>query len=592
MSATYSDTMRIQTDFEDQPPEELSVNAIVEINTLLLNGEKGSSYGAVDFIDEEDLQVTDSDFFISFFEVFKRVSSIAIPMGLSFTFSFEVFLAVLLLQLLSESEDDIAAASLVSTMMSVTCTLAFSPLFAASIDLTKKLGKWWEEEEQEEIAERSIQIVNPSLTREREKEKIEIVNINTLLISAALTIPPVVTLYYSDFILTSVFHQNSAVARSAQQFLRLYAFAVPGLMARMSSEQIIFSFGETKAAMWMALGSFSIGASLSVLLGFGINIGPFKIPKMNQKGVALGFVVESYLTALSYSLFVKCNKECKRFDFYKVSIERIRRNLDNLLDIARMGIIIDCTVAIELALTLSVVTFSGLLGTEQEAAMSYCMQFIYFEFVMLAAFSFSCAQEISRELGAKKFREAQNIARYGILTSLIYTAPLPVFFAAYPKALEVISGGASEEISKILKTLVPIMSAGVVLDAMRFNMLQQSRALNDFFVTSIIAFLGMSSGIALAAILGFETPMDINGVGMGYTFGIGITTGALFLRWKTKVAELVVVDAENNTSLESEPSVKHSLWNSFSSFFYFGRNDLVVQAKADTIEAHSLFEPP
>jgi Na+-driven multidrug efflux pump len=169
---------------------------------------------------------------------------------------------------------------------------------------------------------------------------------------------------------------------------------------------------------------------------------------------------------------------------------------------------------------------------------------------------------------------------------------LPVFFAAYPKALEVISGGASEEISKILKTLVPIMSAGVVLDAMRFNMLQQSRALNDFFVTSIIAFLGMSSGIALAAILGFETPMDINGVGMGYTFGIGITTGALFLRWKTKVAELVVVDAENNTSLESEPSVKHSLWNSFSSFFYFGRNDLVVQAKADTIEAHSLFEPP
>lgn len=379
MSITYEDAMmKIQSDLEDHSPENNESTIITETNMLLLNGEQDSLYGTIDVLEDQELPNIENNALTSFLAAFKRISSIAIPMGLSFTFSFEVFLAVLLLQLLSESEEDTAAASLVSTMMSFVSTLAMSPLFAASIDLTKKLGEWREERKtesaQEEIARRSIQELYPAPEKELKREKIEVVNINAMLMGTVLMLPAVTTLYYSNSILTSVFHQDSAVARSAQQFLRPYAFAIPGLMARITFEQVIFSFGKAKAAMWMALASFSVGASLSILFGFGKP----GFPAMRQKGVALGFVVESYLTALSYGLFVKFNQDCKEFNFYKVSIDRIRRNLDNLLDIVRMGMMIDFTAAIELLLTLSVVIFSGLLGTEQEAAMSYCMQFIYF----------------------------------------------------------------------------------------------------------------------------------------------------------------------------------------------------------------------
>ncbi len=564
MSVTYETAMRMQSDLQMQS----------EANTRLLNSEQDSGYGTIDVLTDGTVENTESGPLTSFLFVFKKMSKIAIPMGLSFTFSFEVFLAVLLLQYLSESEEDTAAASLVSTTMNFVSTLAISPLFAASIDLTKKLGEWREERETESeheyIAARSIQALctapDKALKKALKKEKIEIVNVNTMLMGTALTLPAVSALYYSNFILTSVFHQDSVVARSAQQFLRPYAFAIPGLVARITFEQVIFSFGQAKAAMCMALASFSVGACLSILLGFG----KLGFPEMRQEGVALGFAVESYITALSYGLFVMFSKESKKFNFYNFSIDRIKRNLDNLLDIIRMGMMINFTVAIELLLTLSVVVFSGWLGTEQEAAMSYCLQFIYFEYIVLAAFSFSTAQEISRELGAKNFSAAADIARYGVLTGLIYVAPLPILFAAYPKALEFISGGATEEISKTLKTLVPIMSLGIILDAIRFNLLQQSRALQDFLVPSIIAFLGLSSGILLAALLGFETPLDINGVGIGYTFGVGVTAAALGLRWNTKITEATVVDIENSAPLEPE---KPSLWTSICSFFYFGGNN-------------------
>ncbi|MCD6045945.1 MAG: mdtK [Gammaproteobacteria bacterium] len=584
MSIAYEDIIKIQTTGDNtalNDADDTSIDIIAETNALFPNEEPVNIYGSLN----ADPQAVENKggAFTSFFTVFKKISRIGIPMGLSFTFSFEIFLTVLLLQRLSESEEDTAAATAASTMMSTVCSLLLAPLFSVAICLSNKIGEWQEEEnresENEEDIQEPIQILSPAITRERKKEKIESTNINAFLLASVLTAPTVLTLYYSRPILTTIFRQDEAVARSAAEFLRPYGFAVPGLAARFCIEQIMFSFGETQAAMWMALGSFSIGASLSVLLGFGINVGPLQIPRMEQKGVALGFVVESYLTALSYGLFVKFSKQYRQFDFYKVSVERVIRNLDGLIEILRLGGAITFTIAIELAMTLSVATFSGLLGTEEEAAMSYCMQFMYFELIMLAAFSITCTQEMSREVGAKKFSSAQNTGIYGLLTTLIYLTPLPVIFAVFPKALEIISGGVpqdapssgtTEDISSMLAILVPIISLGFILDSARYNLLQQSRALNDLIVPNIIALIGMSSGIGLAAALGFATPLGIYGVGIGYTIGVGVTAGALGLRWWNRINDLG--NREQNAPLAQDVPAARSPWGCISSFFCCSRN--------------------
>lgn len=529
-----------------------------------------------------DLPVPVDDAPLSFFDVFKKISALALTMGLSFTFCFEVFLTVFLLQFLSESEDETAAATLVATWMSTVCILLMSPLFAVNIDLSGKLGAWRVAErlrhEIEESTPELIQSLNFQNTREQEKEKIESTNINSLLIAAIATVPAASLLYYAKPILVSVFGQSESIALVAQSFLRIFVIAVPGLFTRIALEPILFSLGKTTQAMLMALSSFFVGGSLSVLLSFNANSDSLI---SYEQGIALGLVAEAYLTAISYGLFIKFNTECQEFDFFKVSIERIRRNLSGLKEILRLGGSITFTVAIELALTLSAGIFSGLLGVEQQAAMSYCTQLIYFEFIFTAAFGFSCTQEIRRELKAGRFTDAEKIGKYGLLTTLIYLTPLPVIFAAYPKALEYISGGVSETVATTLTTLVPIVSAGVVLNSVYYNLLQQTRALNDLLIPNIIAFIGLSSGIGLSAGLGLETVLDVNGVGAGYTIGIGLTAGALFLRQWNNMKKMV---REDNLSLEDSSALECHSRNCRFSFFYCFRNRTITQVDLDCEE--------
>jgi Na+-driven multidrug efflux pump len=516
-------------------------------------------------VDLEDNQNTDEDSsepnneYDWFKEVFQEISGIALPMGLSFTFCFEVFLAVILLQLLSESDEETAAATLVSTYMNTICILAFSPMLSGAMHISKQLGKWRELEKKPDDNTMGISVQdddnNTVSKKAQKKERIETLHINLEMIAAATTIPATIALAFSKPILISALGQDEAVATFAAKFLRVYAIAPVALMPRGAIDQVLFGMGEARAAMWMGFGALSIGATLSVLLGFGVKMGSLQFPEMREEGVALGFAVEAYLTLISHGLYLKFQKECKEFDFYKVALDRIRRNLNGFKKLLSTSGSITFTTLLDLGASFTVGIFSGLLGSDEQAAMSYCMQIIFFEFIMAAAFSFSCSQEVSRLIGAKNFIKVEKIATYGLTTSFIYLTPLPIFFAAYPRSLEFIGGGATDEIHQILKKLVPIMAAGTIIETGRFNILQQLRALEDLIVPNMVAFGGMVGGIGLSAALGFGTSMGIYGVATGYTAGIGITAAGLFVRWRYQIKELLEKEkakAANNIELQDK----------------------------------------
>ena len=467
-----------------------------------------------DVVENTDAEVLE----LSNWDVFRKITKLAIPMGLSFTFSFEVVLAVVLLNAMSRNNDDIAAAALVSILMNTVCVLGVSPLFSVALLLSNKLGDWREASKSEN-----------AITLEQKKAVISSFNANTLVIASAISPIAFLALFFSKDILVSIFHQDANVANIAQDFLRTYSFAIPGILTRAAFEQIMFGFGKTKPAMWIGLGNLAIGSLIAGVLGFGL----ISSPKLGPQGVAIGFLLEAYLTAACYGAYVALSPTCKEFNFFNSMLKKIRENKGQRQDILNLGGSISFTVAIELAMTLSIGIFSGLVGTAEQSAMSFNMQFIYFEFVMLAAFSFSCAQEISRELGAKKYANANKIAKYGLLTTVGYLTPLPVIFSIYPKALLI--SGASNDVLSVLIHLTPIMSCGVIADAVRYNLLQQLRAVGDLTVPNVIAVFGMCTGIALSAALGLKTSLGIDGVAAGYTIGIGLTATGLAFRWKDQV---------------------------------------------------------
>jgi MATE family multidrug resistance protein len=526
----------------------------------------------------ERVKSGDPNLAVSFWDIFKHISKVGIPMCLSFTFCFEVYSSVLLLQLVSQSEDDTAAATLVSTIMNTFCVISMSPVLSVINVLSLKLEEWKEQQNRSQssiLADYESQESINFMAIPGLKEQIESVGPYAFLMAAAVSVPCWASLYFSRVIMTTVFHQQDSVAHSAERFLRPYSFAVPGLMLRVAFGLIMLSFGKNKEAMGFALLTFVMGLGLAILLGFGFKF----FPELDQTGVALGFVLETYLTTLCFAFFVKFNKECSEFNFFQISWNILQRNTSVLMEMFRYGAAFFVSYSIDLSLALVIGIFSGLLGVEEQSAMSYCMQLIFFEFIFLAALSMTCMQEVTRAMSVKNsqidpvqsHRMAQfavQLSRGGLITSLIYLTPLPFILAIYPKALEFISGGASPDVHKQLRSLVPIMAAGVVLDNIRYNLLQQSRAFQDISPPIVIAFCGMVAVIALAALFGFVTDLGVDGIGMGYAIGLGFAAVALFLRWLSQCNTLITeAEPERQPLITLEATQNSSCINSIFSFF-------------------------
>ena len=510
-------------------PENSHEEILLDSNQVVLNG-------------EPDLY--------NFWDVFKKISALSIPMALSFTFSMEIFLVSLLLNSTSEDDDELAATTLITIMLNTLVVIGASPLFAMSVLTSNKIG---------DLEEAEVNHINEDILAKK-REYIAGINRNGLYLSTVLT--PVVFsgMFFSKPILTDIFKQKEIVAQIAQDFLRVYAPAVPGLMVRFSSEQMLFSFGRSGYAMISGLLSLGVGTGLAISLERGL----LGLPSMGAAGIAIGFAAEAYLTAFAYSIYLARHRDFENYKFFHI-FKRFENQFSQLKDLIKMGSSISLSVASEMAMNLSVGVISGLTGIKQQSAISYVNQFSFLNFLALAGFGQSCSQEVNRQIGAKRYENASRIGKYGLSTTMIYTSPIPIFFSVAPQFL-ILSASKPQEIVDMLKYLAPIMGAGVVIDSARYNLLQQLRVLGDLKGSTIISISGLSLGIAMSAILGLKTHLDIYGVAIGNTGGILLASGGLFYRWCQRIKSEHIRDI-NEVSVSENPSNKKSFANNLCGFF-------------------------
>lgn len=479
-------------------------------------------------------------------DVFKSLSSLSVPMALSFTFSFEIFLIVVLLNALSENEDEAASATLISTMINTLLVVGMAPLFSMSVVASNKIGELTEAEKEGETNEVVLQ---------EKREYIAGINRNGLWLSAVLTPPIMAGMIFSKPLLTTIFGQNDQVAEITQHFLRVYSPAVAGVLTRISTEQMMFSFGRSKPAMFMGFASLLVGTGISSWLGFG-GLG---VPKMRGDGVAIGYVIEAYLTSLAYALYLAKHKDFSQYEFFKI-FKKFSGQFAQLKELLEIGGSITFSVASEMAMSLSVSILSGMLGTKEQSVITDLNQYIFFNFLLLAGFGQGNSQELNRLIGARKYENASSMGKYGLLTTLIYTAPVPLFFAVMPGVL--VMGNNPGEVKDMLKYLAPIMSAGVILDSARYNLLQQLRVLKDLRGSTMISVSALSLGITGSALLGLKTKLGIYGVVAGYTGGVIIALPGLAYRWRNRI------NAEKIQELAEEtPHVIKSSANCLDGFF-------------------------
>lgn len=487
-------------------------------------------------------------------DIFKHISSLALPMAASYTFSLEMWLLVFFLSRLNQDKEHEASIALITNMINSLVVTGISPILAMSIVSGRHIGELKNEENKGE----------DGAILQLKKEEIASTNYHGLAIAGVMTPTIVLPLVFSNFILADIFKQDLAVAKITQDFTRPYALAIPGLMLRICSEQTMCGFGKTKPAMFMGLANFSIGMGLTAALG----LGKLGAPKLNETGILIGYIAEAYLTAIAYSAYIAAHPFFKNYPFFRP--RNLRVNLPAFKKLLQLGGGILAGNIVEMLSMLVLGIFAGRIGVLEQSAFASTMQIVLFTFLLQAAFGLACCQEMSRQIGEKLYINASRIGRYSIPTTLVFVMPLPIILSIVPKLLTDVLGQDDQDVQEILPKLIPIMATSIALDAARFGLLQQLRTLGDGNKATLVSSAGLVTGTFLSWCLGFRTNLGIYGVALGFVLGVLIATLGLFMRWQSRIKPAEIESYQNSiTNARQQTSYLLSDFSFFASSAMF-----------------------
>lgn len=455
---------------------------------------------------------------LSLWSGFKKITGLAIPIALSYTFSFSVVAIGLLAHGLYRSSEGAAAMTLVMTSVNSLTIIFISPLFALSIVASKLQG--------------SIKKYS-GIDAQRVKDRISAVNIRGMYICFALTPFLFLIFFFSKSIFCNMLGQSEVISQMAQSFLRVYAFAVPALLLRICYEQMLFSFAKAKPAMIIGMTSLIIGTFLAYVFSRGL----FFIPAMGIPGIALGYVVEAYLMAISFAIYLHISKSFDGFCFFK--FRGIREASDKLLkEIFSVSGPICFVVCNEVVLVFALSMAAGIAGVDSLAALNVSMEFIFFVFVFLSAFGQSCGQEVSRQLGAGDREGARYLSIAGAVASVVIIALFSSVAIFFPSLLTGLMEDHSKAVVSLAAMLLPIAATTTIFDSLRYHILQVLRAYRDLVKPMFISSVSIWLTIVLIFVVGIGFEYRAIGIVYSYLVGTIISSLVLLPRYIRKVNHL------------------------------------------------------
>lgn len=447
--------------------------------------------------------------------IFKTMGRSAV-VSTSFTFSFLLaflikFAALMIPQPGEEitTEDYIAAAGLATSLLSLCATMLFTLLYPQVILMSNDYGR--------------IQKEDPKSNSLR--NNIERTLHGAMVLAMTAATPVVVVLGSSEKILIA-FGQNPVVAKLAHDFLGSYCLAIYALMLRMCFELTALSHQIRFALMAMALTTFAIGTTFAYLFTFGY----LTAEPQDMAGPAYGYMIDAVLTPIFYAAFILFSKTFKDYHFFS-SFRLNKDTFEKTLTIAKRGSPTSLAFFIENLGVLSTIIFAGWISLDQQASLSLAYQFYYLALIIILASAQYLASKVSGFVGNLDYELAAKHARYGLLATILLLAVPSAVVAGYPEILTLISGtdNLSEETLAYLPSLAAMIAAMVLLDAKGYGMLSSLRSMqrpgdeNSFrnnTLPTMISILCTLTGVGLSYTLGQYTGMEVNGVLLGYLFGL------------------------------------------------------------------------
>ncbi|MDF2940092.1 MAG: mdtK [Gammaproteobacteria bacterium] len=441
------------------------------------------------------------------------------PMGMaimgSFDFSAMLIAVGLSISLLTQNQDEIAAAALATTMTNFLVGLSTAYLFSIAIWVGRRRGELIKiEEEKGSASEETKQL----------RQLISGVFFKGLTASAPLVPIAMFPLIFSRSILEGV-GQNPEVASLAAQFLQVYAAAIPALWLRMCAEQIIIAFGQQKAAMLIATGSFVVSTGLAYYL----------YTQLDLAGIALAYTIGAYLTTIGVLAYLGLHDSFKQFNFlstFQLSVEAIKYMWWTLL---KEGGPIAAAFSFEFLLMFMLTAIAGLKSKDALAAQNFAAQVAFMVFIPNFAFASAASNLLNTAVGEGDYNRASSYAKWGMVTSLIAVCLIGIPLAAVSRQfIQAINPNSSEALLEAASSLVRLQIGAGMLDSPRIAIWQNLRMLGYNWQSTLVSMFCMSTSLPLAYGLSQHTELGVDAIPISYAVALVINTLALAIPWANR----------------------------------------------------------
>lgn len=441
---------------------------------------------------------------VPFGKIIIRVIWNAVTMAASYTLSFSTIAISVLVPRVGDQNNVkqyIAAVPLINTFMTSVTLITSSTLYSISLEAGKLSGML-----------RKLEASNAS-EPELEEIRNEIRKVFRYgIVWSSLILPfGFSALFFSESILINVFRQNPEVAKLAAEYLSLFAFAMPGFLLRMVAEQMLFAYGKTTPAMIIALFNFAISTVIAAVLGF----------RKGITGVATGYVIDAFLTAIGFLLFIALHKDYRKLNLFSLKnyFQGLMKTFKELL---KIGLPITLQLSVELLINQLLVSFAGLLGEDSLVVQSFLSLLSLITVIFQIAFGQSISQETSRAIGEGNLAYASRFARTGWITTLAFigvTVITPIVFFPLTLVRLMTDKPIDAAITKIVKQVIPIAAFTALASAGNYGAVQIQRAAGKKVGPTLTYITGLAISLLMAYLLSLTAGFGMLGLQSGSLSG-------------------------------------------------------------------------
>ncbi len=354
---------------------------------------------------------------------------------------------------------------------------------------------------------------------------------NTFLVSLPFTLMASSSMAYADKFWHAL-GEEQAVTDLVRQFTLPGSLLMPVFLFRFLNEIPLYLQNKGSVVAITNLSSLAIGLILCETLSFNF-FGQLSGPSLGIFGLLLGVCAQILLSWLTLNGYIFKSREFEKFKFRQNIFSWFPEDTKQILELFPLAFAYACTAIAELSTQIFNSRLAGSLGTDQLAAWDYVALVAFTQMLWSHAISQVMQQMIGKNLSENKIVATNKIAKYGLVTSLVFPFPNLIFLilGIYPDCLiKMDTTQSNSNVQAYARTLIRVASASSWLANGVFTMVESLKPTKNYqkpvYWTIGSLWLGALTSYFLSQ------KMDIYGVIVGNLTGVIVGGIGVLHSWR------------------------------------------------------------